>query len=120
MLKISIHGYSSANRSELQPLLLQLLVERYAWMLEEVSSSPSEFRLKFELALFDIVEVYAALQQTGIHLTPLAHRSLTEMCLCRQHLDIQQEVQTITIDLRVITYAEERAHVPRLLRFRCV
>ncbi|HET9087280.1 MAG TPA: hypothetical protein VFN53_07150 [Acidobacteriaceae bacterium] len=118
MLKISIYGYSGANRSEFQPLLLQLLVDRYARILEESSPSPSEFCLKFELALFDIVEVYAALQQTGIQFTPLAHRALTEMCLCQQHFHMQQEVQTLTIDLRVMTHAEDRTYAPGLLRFR--
>jgi len=120
MLKIFMQGYSSAGQADVQALLLQLVVERHGWVLDETSSIASGYHLRFELALFDIVEVYAALQQTGIQFTPLSHRALTEMCLCQKHLADQKDVQIVTIDLRVMTKMEEGRHFQRFVRSNAV
>lgn len=116
MLKIFIHGYNSSEQSEIRALLLQLVIDRHGWVVEENTSPASQYRLRFEIALFDIMEVYGALQTTGIQFTPLAHRALTEMCLCQKHLSDSHEVQTVTVDLRVTTQEEERVHFQRFVR----
>ncbi|MHB8302731.1 MAG: hypothetical protein ACYDC6_07855 [Acidobacteriaceae bacterium] len=115
MLRISVHGYSIEEQAEVQAMLLQLVVDRHGWILEEHRLSATAYRLRFEVGLFDIVEVYGALQQTGLQFTPSTHRALSEMCLCQKHLTEDEEVQIVTVDLQV-TKAEDEAL--RLQRFR--
>lgn len=115
MLKIFMHGYSSADQADVQALLLELVVERHGWVLDQTSSVVAGYHLRFELALFDIVEVYAALQQTGVRFTPLTHRALTEMCLCQKHLANHKDIQIVTVDLRVMTQKDQGRHFERFV-----
>lgn len=119
-MKISIQGYISEQQAELRASVLQLILDRHGWVLEEKPASASACHVLFQIALFDIVEVYGALQQTGIQFTPLAHRALTEACLCQKHLADREEVQIVTIDMRVKTQEEERVHFLRFVQLDAV
>ncbi len=116
MLHIAIHGYSSTDQAELQALLVQLVVDCGGWILEEKPLSLVAYNLRFEVSLSNIVELYGALQQTGIQFTPVAHRALAEMCLCQQHLSEDDDVQFVSIDLHVGTLAEENMRFRRVVR----
>jgi len=116
MLKTSIHGYCRTEQEELRAQLVQLVTEHHGWILEDKLLSPTAYQLRFEVALYDIVEVYAAFQQTGVHLTPSAHRALTEMCLCQKHLAEEMDVQIVTIEMHVTSLEEESIGFRRLLR----
>ncbi len=116
MLKIALHGYSSIEQLELQGRLVQLVLDCHGGIVDERPMSLTAYRVRFELALADVADLYGSLQQAGLHLTPLAHRALTEMCLCRKHLPGTQEAQIVSIDLYVGTLDEERVRFQRLVR----
>ncbi len=112
MLKIALHGYSSIGQLEFEAQIVQAVVDCRGWILEEKATSITSYRLRFEVGLQEIPDLYGALQQAGLQLTPMAHRALTEMCLCRKHLPPSDDVQVVSIDLYVGTLDEER------IRFR--
>lgn len=119
MLKIALQAYSFADLLELQPKLSRLVVECQGWILDEIPVSLAAFRMRFEIGLDDFSEMYGALQQAELHFTPAAHRSLTEMCLCRKHrshLPDADHVQIVWVDLHVRTIQEPQEHYRRFLR----
>ena len=103
MLSIALHGYSVIDRLELESRLAQAVSDCRGWIVDEKSVSITGYRLRFEIALVDIADLYGALQQVELQFTPLAHRALTEMCLCRKHLVSrpQEETRIVSIDLYV-------------------
>lgn len=116
MLKIALHAYSSMDQLELQERLVQLVVDCHGWILEEQPPSLAAYHLRFEVGLANISDLYGAFQQSGLQLTPVAHRALTEMCLCQKHLPVSNEAQIVSIDLHVGTLDEERLHFRRFVR----
>ena len=116
MLKIALHAYSTVDEMELEGRLVQAVVDCRGWILEEKAVSITGYRLRFEVGLADIAEVYAALQQLGLQLTPMAHRALTEMCLCRKHLPPSDEPQIVLIDLYVGMLDEARTRFRSFLQ----
>ena len=119
MLKIALHSYSSIDQMEIEGRLAQIVVDCRGWILEEKATSLTAYRLRFEVALADIPDLYGCLQQVGLQLTPMAHRALTEMCLCRKHLPMEDE-QVVSIDLHVGTLDEERIRFRRFVRMHSV
>ena len=120
MLKIALQGYSSIDQMEVEGRLAQIVVDCRGWILEEKATSLTAYRLRFEVALADIPDLYGSLQQLGLQLTPMAHRALTEMCLCRKHLPPSDDVQIVSIDLYVGTLDEERIRFRRFVRMHSV
>jgi hypothetical protein len=120
MLKISIDGFSAAGQTGVQKMLLQLVMDRHAWGVEEDLSTACVYRLRFEFALFDIVEVYGALQRTGIQFTPEAHRALTQVCVCEKYFADSTEVKMVTVDLQVTSREELRVHFQNFARSHSV
>ncbi len=120
MLKISLHAYSSAEQVDLQARMAQLVRKCNGSAIDQKTLSPAACRLRFEVALSKIVELYAALQQAGLQFTPLAHRALTEMCVCRKHLPNCGDVQIVSIDLYLGTLDEEHVHFRRFVRINPV
>jgi hypothetical protein len=120
MLKIALHGYSSVDQLELEGRLIQIVVDCRGWILEEKSISVTGYRLRFEVGLVDIPDLYGGLQEAGLQLTPLAHRALTEMCLCRKHLPPTDDVPIVSIDLYVGILDEERLRFRRFVRMHSV
>jgi len=116
MLKIALHGYTSVAPVEVESRLTQVVLDCCGWILEEKPVSVSAYRLRFEVGLADIQDLYASLQQAGLQLTPMAHRALTEMCLCRHHLPPGGEAQIVSIDLYVGTRDEEGIRFRRFVR----
>ena len=120
MLKIALHSYSSVEQVELQECLFQVVVDCHGCIFDERPMSLTAYRLRFEVSLADIPDLYGSLQQVGLHLTPMAHRALTEMCLCRKHLPPTREAQIVSIDLYVGTLDEEHRHFQRFVRMHSV
>lgn len=120
MLKIALHGYNSTGQPEFEAQIVQAVVDCRGWILEEKPTSITSYRLCFEVGLEEIPDLYGALQQAGLQLTPMAHRALTEMCLCRKHLPPSAEVQVVSIDLYVGTLDEERIRFRQLVRIQPV
>ena len=116
MLKIALHAYSSMEQTDLQARLIQLVVDCRGWVLEEKMSSLRTYHLRFEVNLSHIAELYGALQQVGLQFTPVAHRSLTEMCLCRKHLSESEEIQIVSIDLQIGTIDEDQPGLQQFIR----
>ena len=114
MPNIAIHGYSPLESPQLQIKLVDQIVDSNGWVLHEKQVSPFSYEIRFELELANIVEMYSALQRTGVQLTRVAHRALTEMCLCRQYLPDPEQIVTIT--LRVGMMQEENLRFRRFLR----
>jgi hypothetical protein len=114
MPKISLYAYSSMEQAELQARLVQLIVDCGGWVLEEKTRSVGGYGLRFEVALSEIAEVYSALQQSGILLTSVAHRSLTEMCLCSKHLK-RDEAQIVSVHLHVGMMRQEDVRFRRFV-----
>lgn len=115
MLKIALHAYSSSEHLELQERLTQLVMDCQGWVLEDEASSSAAYRLRFEVGLEKIADIYGALQQAGLQLTPTAHRALTEMCLCQKHLPKGEDMQIVSVDLRVGTLDDEHVRFQRFV-----
>lgn len=120
MLKISLHAYSSAEQLELQSRMARVVAECNGWIVEETTLSPAACFLRFEIALAEIADLYAALQQAGLHLMPLAHRALTEMCQCRKHLPSSGEARIVSVNLHLGTMDEEHVQFRRYTRIHPV
>ena len=116
MLRTALHVYSSVDQLELQARLLKLVVDSHGWILEDKLVSDTEYRLRFEVGLPDIADVYEAFHQAGLHCTPASHRALTEMCVCQKHLPPGNEAHIVSIDLHVVTVAQESNRLQRLIR----
>ncbi len=112
MPTLAIHGYSPLESPQLQIKLVDQIVDSFGWVLAEQQVSPFVYQICFELELSNIVEMYSALQRTGVQLTRVAHRALTEVCNCQKHLPALEQQQIVTITLRVGMMQEEN------LRFR--
>ncbi len=115
MSNIAIHGYSPLETPQLQMRLMDQILDSNGWVLEEKQLSPFSYEIRFELELGNIVEMYSALQRTGVQLTRVAHQAMTEICLCRKHLP-EQEFQMVIITLRVGLMQEENLRFRRFLR----
>ncbi len=120
MLNISLHAYSSIEQMELKARMAQLVRRCNGSAIAEKTLSPAACHLSFEVGLSKIVELYAALQQAGLQFTPLAHRALTEMCVCRKHLPNCGDVQVVSINLRLGTLDEEHIQFRRFVRINPV
>lgn len=118
MHDIAIHGYSSLEPPQLQVRLVDQILDCRGWVLEEKQLTPLSYQIRFEVELWNIVEMYSALQRTGVQFTRTAHRALTEMCLCQKHLPEPEQIQIITITLRVGMLQEENVRFRRFLRSR--
>lgn len=104
-MNISIHGYSSMGQEALRSLLLQFVREGHGLILEERPLSPTAYQVRFELGLVDILELYAALQQTDICLTRASHQKLTELWICRKHLE-KAPAQIVTFEMSLSSAPE--------------
>jgi hypothetical protein len=113
MPSILIHGHSPLEPSQLQIRLVDQILDCCGWVLEEKQLSPLSYQIRFELELKNIVDIYGALQRTGVHLTRTAHRAMTELCLCQKYLPAAKQLQIVTLTLRVGLLQEEN------VRFRC-
>jgi hypothetical protein len=120
MLRIALHAYSSIEQFELEARLLQLVLDCHGWVLEERPLTLSAYRLRFEVGLSNIAELYGALQQAELQFTPMAHRALTEMCLCQKHLSESDEVQIVSVDLHVGTSDAEHVRLRRFVQINSV
>lgn len=120
MLNIALHAYSSIEQVELQARLLHVVLECHGWVLEEKPPSLSAYRLRFEVGLSSIAELYGALQQAELQFTPVAHRALTEVCLCQKHLSENAEIRIVSIDLHVAMSDAEHVRFRRLVQMNSV
>lgn len=116
MLKIAIRGYSAVEQEELQARMVEIVVNRRGWILEEKPLLLDAYHVRFEVGLANIIELYGALQQVGIQFTPAAHRALTEMCLCQKHLTEDREVNIVTVDMHVDIREGEQVGILNLVR----
>ncbi len=116
MSNIAIHGYSHLESPQLQIRLVDQIIDSNGWVLEEKQLTPFSYEIRFELELGNIVEMYSALQRTGVQLTRVAHRSMTEVCLCQKHLPEQEQFQMVIITLRVGLMQEENLRFRSFLR----
>lgn len=118
MPNIVIHGYSPLESPQLQVRLVDHILDCRGWVLDEKQVTPLSYQIRFELELYNIVEMYSALQRAGLLLTQTAHRALTEMCLCQKHLPEREQYQIVTVSLRVGLVQEENMRFRHFLRSR--
>ena len=118
MPNIVIHGYSPLEPPQLQVRLVDQILDCSGWVLEEKQLTPFSYQIRFELELGNMMDMYGALQRTGVLLTQTAHRALTEMCLCQKHLPEPEQMQIVSITLRVGLIQEENIRFRRFLRSR--
>jgi hypothetical protein len=100
----------------MQARLIKLVVDCQGWILEDTLLPDSGYRLRFEVDLRNVPELYAALQGAGLHFTPVSHRALTELCVCRKHLPESTDAQIISMDLHVVTLDQRSNQLQKLIR----
>ncbi len=118
MHDISIHGYSPLESPKLQIKLVDQIVDSGGWVLGEKQLSPFSYQIRFELEIGNIVEMYGALQRAGVQFTRTAHFALAEMCTCQKYLPEPEQMQIVTITLRVGMLQEENTRFRNFLRSR--
>lgn len=116
MLRTALHVYSSVDQTEMQARLIKLVVDCRGWILDEKLLSDSGYRLRFEVDLRNVAELYGALQEAGLHFTPVSHRALTELCICQKHLPETNDAQIVSMNLHVITLDQRSNQLQRLIR----
>jgi hypothetical protein len=105
MPTICLHLRSPLDASDLRTQLVHLVLQGKGWVLEEKTSAPAGYSMRFELPMDGIADFYMGLQEQGLLLTPVAHRRLTEMCLCNKHLSACDEARIVSVHLHAATLA---------------
>ncbi len=116
MLKIALHAYTLIDHLELEARLARAVIDCNGWILEEMPLSLGMYRIRFEIGLANIAEIYGAMQQAELQFTTVAHRALTEMCLCRKYLSCSDDMQIVSIDLQVDTLGEGNIRFRRFVQ----
>ena len=81
-----LQGYSYQDRQGLLPSLTSAFTQCGGWVLERKTTSASTMEIRFEIQLNAIVQLYAALAETGVELTRSTHDTLTGLCISHKHL----------------------------------
>lgn len=105
MPTISLHIKSPLEAPDLRSQLVRLVLRGEGWVLEEKTQPPAGYSMRFEMPMAAIADFYMGLQESGLMLTPMAHRRLTEMCLCEKHLDPCDDSRMISVHLHAATLA---------------
>ncbi|MFC6646565.1 hypothetical protein ACFQBQ_13410 [Granulicella cerasi] len=71
------------------------------WVLGRRNLSATEVQLRFELAVREALEVYAALIASGLELTRDSHLSLHALCTLRKYRQRAAEHRVVTLGLAI-------------------
>ena len=97
-----IHAFSYEERQGVLPGLTSAFTQSGGWVLERKSTSATTMQFRFEIQLHAIVELYAALVETGVEFTKTTHAVLTDLCTCRRHISRSARAsQVLTLSLEL-------------------
>ena len=83
-----LQGYSYEDRQGLLTTLTTAFTHSGGWVLERKTLSATTVEFRIEIQLQGIVELYAALVESGLELTHAAHDTLTALCNSRKHIAV--------------------------------
>lgn len=115
MPTICLHIRSPLEAEDLRAQLVRFVLHGKGWVLEEKTSAPAGYSMRFEMPMAGIAGFYMALQEHGLLLTAVAHRRLTEMCLCDKHLAPTDEARLVAVHVHAATLAP---NYPQVGHFR--
>ena len=81
---IEVHGFSFEDRTVMLSRLHEILMANGCFMIR-CRRSGSSVEYRFELELTGALELYCGLVRTGLQLTDITHRTLTDLCTLRAH-----------------------------------
>jgi hypothetical protein len=82
---IEVHSVSLEERGVMLPRLYKALAGCGCWTVSYKRCRGWAVEYSFEVELAATVELYCGLVQTGLEMTELSHRALTELCVLRTH-----------------------------------
>lgn len=93
---IEVHSVSLEERGLMLPRLYKALAASGCWTVSYKRCGVRSVEYSFEVELAAMVELYCGLAQTGLEMTELSHRALTELCVLRTHERAVREAQCLT------------------------
>jgi hypothetical protein len=107
MQSLDIQGFSYEERATVLPQLTSCLADCGGWVLERKTLSPTTLEFRIEIQLRSVFDLYAAILAAGVELTRSAHRTLTDLCTCHQHLRVTVDLGHV-VALRIeISFLED-------------
>jgi hypothetical protein len=82
---VEVHSVSFEERGVTLPRLYKALAACGCWTVSYKRCGARAVEYSFEVELAATVELYCGLVQTGLEMTELSHRALTELCVLRTH-----------------------------------
>ncbi len=99
---IEVHSFSIEDRKLLLPRLWKMFTATgcSAAICRRCGRRTVEYR--FDVELSAVLELYCGLAQTGLEMTELSHRALTELCMLRTHeRALRAGVRVVSVRLRI-------------------
>ncbi len=110
MQTLQIQGYSYQTRQEVLPVLTSAVAHCGGWVLDRKMLSETTMEMRVEVELRAALDLYASMIAAGLELTRSGHLSLTELCLCRQHVRLVDPAQLVTIRVEICFLEEANLH----------
>ena len=102
----NLAAYCYADRLDTIPAIASAFALAGGWVTDRRTVSSTEMDFRVELQLNNILDLYAAIVETGLELTRNTHALLTELCTCRFHPRVLD--RTLADDL-----PQAHRHLPR-------
>ncbi|HZQ41774.1 MAG TPA: hypothetical protein VFA99_00885 [Acidobacteriaceae bacterium] len=99
---IEVHSFSVEDRKLLLPRLWKMFAATgcSAAVCRRCGRRTVEYR--FDVELGAVLELYCGLAQTGLEMTEVSHRALTELCMLRTHeRALRAGVRVVSVRLRI-------------------
>lgn len=81
------------------------------WVLSRATSESGKVSLLFEFERRACMDLYCVLMASGVELSPLGHRRLTELCQCTRSRWQGCETEIVSVELEIQTFPAELAEL---------
>lgn len=115
MARVELQGYTYEDRGQALRAAIAALEQAGSWILERNSSRPDCVRLRLEIQLRSVMELYAGLLAAGLELTRGSHLALTELCSIRAFRNRAAEPRRVLELALEISFLDELSLVSPLL-----
>jgi len=93
---IDVCGFSLEERTVMLPRLYKVFAGCGCWAVSYRRIGRRAVEYSFETELGAVMELYCGLVQTGLEMTEVSHRALTELCVLRTHEHMLRRTRCIT------------------------
>jgi hypothetical protein len=110
MTNLLNNAVSHGVRDQVLPAILAVVSAGSCWLREWHLHTLSQIDFCFEMHLRSAIEMYGALMETGLEMTPESHADLTALCTLRRHSrctrDTVGQVVSVRLDVSFLPETE--------------